>query len=182
MSLAVPFRERVSLDEQRGEWRDGEARYLMIRHDSLMGLFRRLPAAARGDALAAFAESVAEHGRRSAESYRMSAAETDALLAAIAQTAGQLGWGRWRLERVAHDTLRLEVINSPFATGYGSAREPVCAAIVGMLRAVATLVFGAPAVAEEIICAATEQHCCRFVAGPRAEHSNHRSIRSPPAQ
>lgn len=175
MSLAIPFRERVTLDEQRGEWRDGDARYLMIRHDSLMSLFRRLPAAARCDALAAFAESVAEHGRRSAESYRMPAAETDALVATIAQTAGQLGWGRWHLERAAPDALHLEVINSPFATGYGPAQEPVCAPIVGMLRAVATLVFGAPAVAEEIACAATEQRCCRFVAGPRPEHSNHRS-------
>lgn len=166
MNAPASIRERLSHAPDRGEWRDGRARYLMIRHDSLMGLFRRLPAPARRTALAAFADSVAEHGGRSAEAYRMTAAEADALLALVAATAAELGWGRWRFVQ-APDELRLEVANSPFAAGFGAAREPVCAAVAGMLRAVAALVLATPAVAEEISCAAVAEETCRFVARPR---------------
>lgn len=161
--VSAAFRERLVHDAERGELRDGEARYLLIREDSLMGMFRRLPDAARSEALAAFAASIAEHGRRSAESYR-SGSDADALLRTIEQTAPQLGWGRWRFEHGDADRLELEVANSPFAHGYGAAPQPVCAAIAGMLRAVASLAFGAPATAEERRCAATGHPACRFVA------------------
>lgn len=167
MNAPAPFRERLIFDERRGEWRDGDARYLMIRHDSLMGMFNLLPAAARQAALAAFAESVATYGRRSAETYRMHAAAPDLLLRVTADTAAQLGWGRWRFERTADNELRLDVLNSPFAAGHGPAQEVVCAAITGMLRALSALVFGQSADAEEISCAAAGGDLCRFVAHPR---------------
>ncbi len=167
MSTATSFRERLAFDEQRGEWRDGAARYVMMPHDSLMGLFRRLPAATRHAALAAPADSVAEHGRHSVETYRATAAQTDALLAVIAETARQLGWGRWNFDRL-ENVLRLDVANGPFAAGYGPAQEPVCAAIAGMLHSIAALAFGRSAVAKEISCAAVDDGFCRFVARPRA--------------
>lgn len=167
MNAAASFKARLALDERRGEWRDGDARYLMIRHDSLMGMFRLLPAATRQAALAAFAESVASNGRRSVESYCLTAAAAEALLAVIAETAAQLGWGRWRFERTASDELRLDVTNSPFAAGAGHTHEPVCAAIAGMLRAVAGTIFGRPADAQEISCVAAGGDLCRFVVRPQ---------------
>ncbi len=167
MSAPASFRERLTFDERHGEWRDGDARYLMIRHDSLMGMFNLLPAATRQAALAAFAESVAKHGHRSAEKYRLHAPAPDLLLQVTADTAAQLGWGRWRFDRTADNELRLDVLNSPFAAGHGPTQETVCAAITGMLRALAGLVFKSPADAEEISCAAAGSDLCRFVAHPR---------------
>ena len=167
MSASPSFRERLTFDEHRGEWRDGDARYLMIRHDSLTGMFGLLPAATRKAALAAFAESVASHGRRSVENYCQTAAATESLMDVIAETAAQLGWGRWRFERAAKDEIRLVVTNSPFSAGAGEAQEPVCAAVIGMLRAVGGTIFGMPAVAEEISCAAAgRSDTCRFVVRP----------------
>ncbi|TAK45696.1 MAG: hypothetical protein EPO27_09645 [Betaproteobacteria bacterium] len=151
-------------DAARGEWSEGEARYLVIRNDSLMGLFQRLEEPARSAALRAFAESVAEHGGRSAASYR--AEDAEAFLARVSAMAARLGWGRWLLAREAN-ALRLVVANSPFAAGYGSAAAPVCAPIAGMLQAVASLALGAPATAEETRCAATGADDCAFRAGLR---------------
>jgi hypothetical protein len=168
MSAPTSFGERLTFDERRGEWRDGDARYLMIRHDSLMGMFNLLPAATRQAALAAFAESVAIYGRRSAEKYRMHAAAPDLLLQTTADTAAQLGWGRWHFERAAENELRLEVLNSPFAAGHGPTQGMVCAPITGMLRALSALVFGKPADAEEFSCVAAGSDLCRFVAHPCA--------------
>jgi len=151
----------VKHDPLHGELSEGDARYLLIRGDSLMGLFRRLPAPACEAALEAFAASVAEHGGRSAARY--CAGDRERLLATVASKAGELGWGTWTLDRDG-DELRLVVVNSPFAQGYGNANHPVCAPIAGMLQSVAALVFGARAVAGESACAAQGAMQCRFSA------------------
>ena len=66
--------------------------------------------------------------------------------------------------------IRLEVRNSPFAAGFGPSPNPVCHAIVGMVRAVSGLIFDAPVTATEIQCTATGAPTCRFEARPiRAE-------------
>lgn len=148
-------------DPARGEWRDGEVGYVVIRNDSLMGLFARLAEPARSEALRAFAESVAEHGGDSAARYH--AADAQALLATVAAKAAQLGWGHWSFSR-EDGGLRLVVENSPFAVGYGPAAAPVCAPISGMLQAVAALTFGAPAAVEEIQCVAAGGARCVFEA------------------
>lgn len=162
-----PFRERLVFDPERGEYRDGAARYLMIRADMLMGILAELPEEQRPDVLAAFARATAKFGGKSAQSYRAAGASDPAvLLATIEQTAPQLGWGRWKLE-CDGDALSLLVTNSPFVAGHGPSKRPVCAPIAGMLSAVATLVLGAPAAATEEACAAvTGETQCRFRAAP----------------
>ena len=151
-------------DAARGELTEGAARYLLIRHDSLMGLFQRLPGPARSEALAAFARSVIEHGARSAQTYQTENPEN--LLTSVAAKASQLGWGIWTFEHEGR-SIRLEVQNSPFAHGFGRAQSPVCAPITGMLQAVASLLFGAEAAASESSCAAAGGDVCVFRATKR---------------
>ena len=158
------FRDRLSFDAARGEYRDGDIRYLMMRPDALMGLFAELSPQARAEAFAALARSVTRFGGRSARAYRAADAATPAaLLDTIAATAPQLGWGVWAL-RVDDDALHLTVVNSPFAAGFGASADPVCAAIAGMLRAVGELVLGGDVAAAETVCAATGAACCHFTA------------------
>ena len=64
--MSADFRQRLTFDLARGELRDGDTRYLILREDSLMGLFKRLPGPARADALKTMAASVTGHGARSA--------------------------------------------------------------------------------------------------------------------
>jgi len=150
----------VNADPARGELREGDVRYLLIRTDSLMGLFKRLPEPAGSAALAAFADSVAEHGGRSAERY-LSELNQEELLQKIESTACRLGWGVWKFEREG-DSIGLTVENSPFAQGHGPSAAPVCAAIAGMLQAAATLVLGRECRAKETSCAAAGGASCRF--------------------
>ena len=164
--MNADFRQRLSFDPAKGELRDGDTRYVMLREDSLMGLFKRLPGPARADALKAFAASLGEHGARSAARYLATDGDAGNLLATIAATAPQLGWGIWRFSRTDVGELRLEVSNSPFARGYGASPETVCAPITGMLAAVAAIAFGTPAEAEETLCAAAGGAVCRFSARP----------------
>lgn len=161
--MTETFRNRLVWDSSRGEIHDRDIPYLLIRPDSLMGIFRFLPAADRPAAFEAFARSIAHHGRGSAESYQsLGAHQAAALLATIAETAPQLGWGIWTLARAGDGGLSLSVDNSPFAAGFGDSDEPVCAPIRGMLEAVGGLVFGADMTAREVACAAMGAPHCVF--------------------
>jgi len=160
------FRRRLRFDLARGELRDGDTRYVMLREDSLMGLFKRLPDRARANAFKAFAASVTEHGARSAARYRARNRNAGELLATITATAPQLGWGVWRFSRTETGELHLEVTNSPFAHGYGASSVAVCAPIAGMLGAVASILFDAPVLAQEHLCASAGGDICRFSARP----------------
>jgi predicted hydrocarbon binding protein len=164
--LSADFRQRLTFDLANGELRDGDIRYVMLREDSLMGLFKRLSEPARTDAFKAFAASVGEHGARSAARYVASDGDARYLLATIAANAPQMGWGVWHFSRSETGELQLEVENSPFAHGYGPSPEAVCAPIAGMLGAVASIVYDAPAQAEEIVCASAGGTVCRFRAWP----------------
>ncbi len=162
--MSAEFRQRLAFDPASGELRDGEARYVMLRADSLMGLFKRLPEPSRTDAFKAFAASVTEYGARSAARYVANAGDAGDVLATIAATAPQLGWGVWRFSRTEPGALLLEVTNSPFAHGYGASSDAVCAPIAGMLGAVASILFDAPVQAEETLCASAGGDICRFSA------------------
>lgn len=149
-----------------GAIHDGDTRYLILRADSLAGLFRRLAPAARAEALLAFAAAVEEAGGRSAARYLQDSGDLIALLQTIETRAAALGWGRWSFQREGDDVLELSVDDSPFASAYDAADAPVCAAITGMFTALAALVFGRPARVHETACVACGAARCRFHATP----------------
>jgi predicted hydrocarbon binding protein len=160
------FRERLIFDPERGEYRDGDIRYMMIRPDALMGMLAELTEETRPVMLEAFARSIRRAGGHSARSYQAGgAADPSALLDVIQQTAPQLGWGCWELDHTA-EGVALSVKNSPFAAGAGRSVQPVCAPIRGMLSAVGELVMGEPVTVSETECVATGAPCCRFTVTP----------------
>ena len=150
--------------------RDRGIRYLRLRADTLMGMFRHLPGPARAQAFAALVRSTAEHGGDSARRYlEGSGGDAAALLAMIEKTAAELGWGNWRFAEREAARLVLEVADSPFAAGYGSADTEVCAPITGMLQAVAELALGSACEARELQCRARGAASCRFEAIKRSK-------------
>lgn len=169
MKAAAPsrFRERLVFDPARGELMDETRRYMLIRPEALMGLFRRLPEASRREAMQALADSIFEMGSDSARAYRaLGADDPKGLADTVAATAPQLGWGVWSF---AFDSgaIRLTVENSPFAAGFGAAAEPVCTPILGMLRAVSSMILGTETEVRETGCRACGETTCRFEATPR---------------
>lgn len=144
---------------------EGTIRYLRMRADTLMGMFRHLEEPARSQAFAALARSTAEHGGDSARrTLEAGGGDAAALLAKIEKTAAELGWGEWKFGALSATPLALEVKDSPFAQGHGAADAPVCAPIAGMLEAVAGLALGAPCAARETECRACGAAACRFEA------------------
>ena len=133
----------------------GPNRYLLIRPDALMGLFKRLDIADRLLALQAFASSVEEYGGKSAASYAGAGfSESRTLISAITEIAPQLGWGQWAFD-LKPSGLDLSVSNSPFVIGFGRSDHPVCAPICGMLAAISEQIFGRRLSVTETQCAST---------------------------
>ena len=149
--------------------RDAEIRYLRLRADTLMGMFRHLPEPARAQAFAALVRSTAEHGGDSARRTLESSGGDATALAMIEKTAAELGWGAWRFSGREAARLALEVADSPFAAGYGAADTEVCAPITGMLQAVAELALGSACEARELQCRARGAANCRFEAIKRSK-------------
>jgi hypothetical protein len=71
--------DRLVFDRARGEVRDQNRRYLLMRPDVLMGMLLRLSDPVRTEALTALAESTAINGKRSIVAYMESIAQGDAL-------------------------------------------------------------------------------------------------------
>jgi len=168
--MSPSLRERLSW--QDGAVHDGPRRYLMMRPDVLMGAVAALDDAARAALLAAWAETTRMHGGASLQAYAQQlGGDADALIAATVAAAADLGWGSWALQREPWG-LSLQVVNSPFVTGWRAAAaqaalRPVCAPVRGMLAALgAALLPGGTSVAETD-CAAQhdDPSCpCRFEA------------------
>lgn len=158
------FKDRLVFDDAMGELRDGPRRYLLLRPDALMTMFRLLPPDTRALALGALEQAVHQQGSDSARAYLAhSGGDVEKLLTLIEGTSPQLGWGTWRFEADG-DTLRLEVHNSPFAQAFGPSEQPVCHAVKGMLRGLADLWLGCPAQSSELKCSAQNHASCTFEA------------------
>jgi len=158
------FRDRLEWSADGGI-EVGDIRYLIIRTDSLMGLFSRLDEEQRRTALEAFSQSVAEHGRNSmiAEMRRLNVDGEGFYWHLSTAGPSQLGWGHWHYTRPSADRIEVEVDNSPFVHGIGSATHPVCSPIAGMLTAIGGLIFNGSADAREESCAAMGNATCKFV-------------------
>lgn len=165
-SLTTSLRERLTLDEAKGEYRDGSIRYLIMRPDVLMGMFAVLPTERREEALEALAQSALAFGGRSVKAYRDAGAnDANELLRVIAETSSQLGWGRWTFSDGEDGrSLQLAIRNSPFAAGFGKSKTPVCHAVRGIFSALAPVVFGEQISVEETSCAAQgDSDSCHFL-------------------
>lgn len=164
------FWERAEKDPAAGEIRDGGTRYLLFRVDVIAAMLAGLDDAARGQAQNAFAAAVHEHGGQSLQRYlAMVNGDIDTLCDTVCRTAGDLGWGSWTLDQ-SGDAIVLEVRNSPFAATQAPTGEPMCSPILGMFRALAETVFGAPATVTETRCAAAgaDELVCSFYAEQHA--------------
>jgi len=160
----MSFRDRLVFDETNGTYHDGAMRYMFIKPEAVMHIALEMPEDQRPAVFEAMARSVFKNGGKSAQTYQQAGAvNPEDLLAVIRETAGQLGWGKWTTELV-EGRLRVTVANSPFVMGYGASDTPVCAPILGMLRAVSGMVLGGPTDVQEVQCAATGADSCLFEA------------------
>ncbi len=172
--LAIPMTDRnedspsrIRLDAVTGTLSDGAIRYVMIRADGLMGAFLRSGAPA---ALPSLCASVYTHGKHSLMQYqREHGTDPATLMATVARVAAQLGWGAWDVRRPSLNELKIIVRHSPFAEAAGQSEVPVCAPILGMVRAMGELVLGGEVHAREYTCGACGGSNCEFSAKSTTE-------------
>lgn len=157
------FWERAVKDTAKGEIKDGETRYVMLRTDVVAAMVNQLSEQTRGELLESFAKAVEEHGGKSlARYFDMVNGDVDQLLDTVAATAAALGWGSWRFSRVDNG-LVLEVKNSPYATFNAPIDANCCAPIMGMFTALAKMILG-EVISNERSCKSANGDSCVFQA------------------
>lgn len=150
-------------NDGRGAILDGSTRYVLMRPDVLMGTVKHLPTEMADSFFAAFEQSAFVNARASFQLYKDSGQFGSAdFLEASADVANSLGWGRWSIERSENGVSKVQVENSPFAAGHGSAERVVCSPISGILRAIALVGYGQEMSVRETCCAAQGAEHCSF--------------------
>lgn len=162
------FLSRLDFNAAKGAIHDGARRYLMMRHDVLMGAIARLSPDMRAEMLSALAQSAMANGGESIAAYARESG-IDRLIDVTCSGAAALGWGKWHIAQRA-EQLQLTVQNSPFAQGHlantPTSDHAVCAPIKGIFESVASQVLGKTADVTEVECVACGAAACRFVATP----------------
>ena len=146
-----------------GQISDGGIRYVLIRPDILMGIARELDIGL-DVFLQALEKSAFVNGMRSFERYRDHGRfEGSDALDSTCNIAASLGWGEWVIHEQADGTRLIVVRNSPFASGFGASTIPVCAPIVGILKALTVVFHGPAGQVEEVACRSQGADACRFL-------------------
>ena len=150
-------------DENAGEIREGNIRYLLMRPDVLMGMVEYLDEPTMTKVLLALQKSAFENGRASLRQYNeLDFASDNEKLSFVCKTAAKLGWGNLTYTLNRHDDPTFTLTNSPFAKGHGISKVPVCAPMAGILNALMEVFFESNATVKEVSCASQGQDYCLF--------------------
>jgi len=153
--------DRILHDIEAGEITQGGIRYILMRPDVLMGIGEHL--GAYRDFVAAMSLSAFANARGSFERYKETGVFAGAdPLRRVGEMAAGLGWGVWSPEVLSDREILLRVKNSPFAQAVHGSRDPVCGAIVGILRALYQTAQGDDVDVCETSCAAQGLPHCEF--------------------
>jgi predicted hydrocarbon binding protein len=153
---------RVPLaDDGSGALAIGEARYLLIRPETLAALQKAAEAVLGPRAAECFIAGGRAGGGKASASLSGSREEK---VRQLMDTGAAIGWGAFALERLTAEAIVVVVRRSPFAEAYGPSTAPVCHLIRGVLEALAAVTLaGRPSVVETA-CAAMGADVCRFEA------------------
>jgi predicted hydrocarbon binding protein len=151
---------RVPLsDDGAGALAIGEARYLLIRPETLAALQKAAETALGPRAAECFAAGGRAGGGKASASLFGSREDR---VRRLMDTGTAIGWGAFALERLTAEAMVVMVHRSPFAEAYGPSTTPVCHLIRGVLEALAAVTLaGAPSVVETA-CVAMGADACRF--------------------
>lgn len=155
-------------DDSRGALTFKGVRYLIIRPDTIMGMFKALVDTLGWEkAGEIFYGGGFEGGKASTlkfrEAFNLSPYEAAEYMCRMGR---QIGWGRFELETFDSDAMKLQISvkSSPFAEMWMDAGKPVCHFIRGVVGGLGEALFGVVSPAEETDCIAKGDVCCRFVA------------------
>lgn len=140
--------------------------YMVIRPDTVVD-FQKAVEVEVGDRVAEMMMAGGyTGGSRSSRKYKeVFNYSDDEVVAFMCKMGGEIGWGRFEVEKLDLDGRELVVVvkNSPFAEAYGDADKGVCHMIRGVMAGTAAGIFGTEVRSEETLCQAKGDDLCRFV-------------------
>jgi predicted hydrocarbon binding protein len=153
-------------DESHGALSYKGVRYLLIRPETIAGFQKALHESCGEDPDEKFFSGGFQGGSLSAKKYRELYNFSDSeIIEFMMSMGGQIGWGRFRLERYDPKLkiLHVSVAHSPFAESYGKSTQGVCHLTRGVLCGMAAILFDQDCTATETECRARGDERCLFV-------------------
>lgn len=157
--------EEINFLPEKGGLFFQEARYLLIRPETLVTFQKAIEKELGGKASEILYQGGFQGGTLSSKRYReVFGLSDEKIIHFMIEMGPQIGWGRFELERFdpCQKNLVVKVYHSPFAEAYGPSTTSVCHFIRGVLGGMATIVFGREIVARELACISKGDPCCRF--------------------
>jgi len=142
-----------------------EARYLLIRPETLAAFQKAIEKELGGKANQILFESGFAGGVLSSKRYQEVFSFSDEEIVRFMMNMGsQIGWGRFELEKFDPNqrNLFVKVFHSPFAEAYGTSSSGVCHFIRGVMGGMASTVFQKTVISKELSCLSKGDLFCRF--------------------
>lgn len=158
--------KEMSFDPDTGEMSYEGIRYMLVRPDTIMAIYREVERLIGTDVEEVFFKAGRLGGGRTAAGVETTLSISKERLASFMVSMGvKLGWGRNELVEFDMDgrKIRFRVFNSAFAKAYGSSCNPVCHLTRGVMAAVGEMLWGTTVEALETHCAAQGGEFCELV-------------------
>ncbi|MBW2015982.1 MAG: 4-vinyl reductase [Deltaproteobacteria bacterium] len=152
-------------DAHEGSLRYKGVRYLLIRPETIVGFQKAIEGSTGEGQCEALYKGGFDGGYLSSKNYREIHGFTELeVLDFMARMGGEIGWGRFKIERYDPNTRALEVsvTASPFAEAYGESAHPVCHLIRGIVAGMGSALLGIKCDAVETACSAMGADRCLF--------------------
>lgn len=157
--------QQLKYTEDQGTISYHGVRYLLVRPETIMEIYRLLEKSLGERAGHLFYQAGYLGGKLSAKKYKEAFALGDQQTIQFMMGMGtQIGWGRFELVAFDADKKILEVVvhGSAFAQAYGRSYSFVCHLIRGVLAGLGEPIFGPPLEAKERSCQAAGAASCQF--------------------
>lgn len=158
--------DNITFDPETGAIRFKDVRYLIIRPETIMDMFRALHKTSGESAVEAFYQGGFSGGKLSSAKFRQTFNLDDRQIVEFMANMGtQIGWGKFDVLEFDPGDQRLimTVKSSPFAEAAKPSESPVCHFIRGVLAGMCTGLFGKEVQSFEETCLAKGDPLCRFL-------------------
>ena len=158
--------DSLTYDPETGTLSLQSARYVLMPPALLVEIQKSLEESMGREVAEIFSQSAALEGSALASRFRdVFGYPPEQVVATVAFVLTESGFGSVTCEMMNLEGRELvfKILECPFADCYGPSTQPVCHAVLGLLRGVAMTVFESEASGMEVQCAAKGDTCCRFV-------------------
>jgi uncharacterized protein len=157
--------DKLEYSEEEGLLTFKGIRYLILRPETIMGLYKTLKDKYGKDVDSHFFQGGFEAGRLTSQKYKENfGLDNMGLIDFMIKTGGQIGWGKFELVRfeLNEKILEIKLTNCAFISKDKFLEFPVCHFVLGVMSGMASILFSSEVSGEEIKCMAKGDECCFF--------------------